>query len=144
MNKKTAGLAAALVMGATMSVVTAATSSAAPRTWLPDADLVCGNLTLGPADWVAVPPSGTLWIQTGELAGHYVILSSAHYLMEGYQEAPPTSYNGLEPLDSRTWGTKAGFTGQTLACDFVSRWGEKGADGTYSVVGPITIARTGS
>lgn len=89
-------------------------------------------------------PSGTLWITTGELAGHYVILSDGHYLMEGYQEAPPASYDGLEPLDSRTWGTKTGFVGQAITCDFVSRWVEKGADGTFSVVGPITIPRTGN
>lgn len=143
MNKRTTGLVAAAVLGATMSVGTAATSSAAPQTWLPNADLVCGGTTMAPEDWVAVPPSGTLWITTGDLTGHYVILSDAHYYMDGYQETPPASYDGLTQLDSRTWGTKTGLEGEAVTCDFVSRWGEMGAEGTFSVVGPITVARTG-
>lgn len=143
MNRRTLGLATALILGATMSVATAATSSSAPQTWLPNADLVCGGTTFTTDQWVAVPPSGTLWINTGELAGHYVMVTRVHYFMPGYQEAPPASYDGLQLVDDRTWGTKSGFAGEKISCDVVSRWGEPGAEGTYSIVGPITIAGTG-
>ena len=115
-------------------------ASAEPTTWLPDALLFCGDVTVGADQWVALPPSDTLWITDGPLAGHYVILTDTHYRVDGYWTAPPPSYAGLEGV-TRVRGVKQGLSGSTMTCDFVSRWGQPGAPGTFSVVGPITVAR---
>ncbi len=141
MSRRTTGLAAALALGETTSLGTVATASAAPATRLPDADLVCGSVTLHSTDWVALPSSGTLWIKTGTLAGHYVILSDAHYVVPGYLASPPASYDGLMLLDDRSMGTKAGLADAAMSCDFVSRWGT--GEEASSVVGPIVIAPVG-
>ena len=117
------------------------TASAAPSTWLPDALLFCGSTTVHPDEWVAVPPSDTFWVTSGPLTGHYVILSDAHYIAPGYLTAPPSSYDGLSQVGSRTWGAKQGLARTAMTCDFVSRWGEPGDPDTFSVVGPITMAR---
>lgn len=144
MNGKQRSARAALVMVAAsaLSLTAAATASGEPSTWLPDADLVCGDTTLHPDDWVAVPPSDTLWVRTGPLAGHYVILTDTHYVVPGYQVAPPESYDSLGPaVATRTRGAKQGLAATAMTCDFVSRWGLPDDPDTFSVVGPITIAR---
>ncbi|GAB3450084.1 hypothetical protein GCM10027517_37120 [Phycicoccus ginsengisoli] len=133
--------AAALVVAGTVGLGTAGSASAEPTTWLPDALLFCGDVRVAPDQWVALPPSDTLWITQGPLTGHYVILGDTHYRAPGYLTAPPPSYAGLEVLGTRTRGAKQGLTGATRTCDFVSRWGQPDAPGTFSVVGPITIAR---
>jgi hypothetical protein len=86
---------------------------------------------------VAIPSADTVWIESGPLAGHYVILYEAHYFADGLLQAPPQTYDGLDPAaPPRLFGTKAGLSEEALACDFVSRW----ETGGFSVVGPITIA----
>jgi hypothetical protein len=43
-------------------------------------------------------------------------------------------------VDTKMWGAKTGLT-DTVSCDFVSRWGDKGDPQTGSVIGPITMVR---
>ncbi|KGN43129.1 hypothetical protein [Knoellia aerolata] len=146
MATKTQNITRAALVGvtaATLGIGAAASASGAPDTWLPNATLTCGSTTLAPSDWVAVPPSDSLWILTGDLAGHYVILRDAHYLAttaEQAAQAPATDYAGLPELETRSWGTKAGLTGSAFTCDFSSQWGD-GGEGTEWIVGPVTIAR---
>lgn len=132
-------MVAAAVAASTLATVT--TASGAPRSWLPDAELVCDGTTVTTDQWVAIPPSDTLWIQEGPMAGHYVILSSTHYWMDGYVETPPASYEGLPMLESRTHGQKTGLAEGSMTCDFISRWGPQGDPDTFSVVGLLTIAK---
>lgn len=126
---------------AVLGLAAAATASGDPVTWLPDADLVCGTTTVQPDQWVAIAPSDTLWITGTALAGHYVILADTHYVVSGYADKPPASYDGMAAVDSRTWGAKRALATSAIRCDFVSRWGAPGDADTFSVVGPITIAR---
>lgn len=130
--------AAALAVGL-LGLAGAGGAAAEPTTWLPDALLFCGDVTVGADQWVALPPSDTLWITAGPLAGHYVILTDTHYRVPGYLTAPPSSYVGLEGV-TRVRGVKQGL-GPSMTCDFVSRWGEPDAPGTFSVVGRITVVR---
>ena len=117
-------------------------ASAEPqRRWLADADLVCQADTLSTSEWVSVPGSDSLWITDGPLAGHYVILADSHYVMPGLQEEPPESYAGLPQVGSLVRGTKAGLAGDSLTCDFVSRWDAPGEADDFSVVGPLTMVR---
>ena len=126
------------VAAAVLGLACAVPASADPATRLPDADLVCGETTLDSSQWVALPPSGSLWILDTELAGHYVIVSDIHYMVEGELVAiPPESYEGLGQGVPKSRGAKAGL--ETLTCDFVSRWKIPG-EPVFSVVGPITIA----
>jgi hypothetical protein len=138
---RSTGAALVAVTATALGVAGAAGATAAPRTWLPDAVLVCGTTTVGIDDWVAVPPADTLWVRTGPLAGHYVILTDTHYRVDGYLDVPPASYDGLGPGATRTWGTKQDLTGAAITCDFLSRWGERGDPQAFSVVGPITMVR---
>jgi hypothetical protein len=140
-TNSTARAAMVAVAATALSLAAAAGASAEPSSWLPNADLVCGTTTLGPQDWVAVPPSDTLWVRTGPLAGHYVILTDTHYVVPGYVRVPPPSYAGLGDGVTRTWGTKTGLAGKAMTCDFVSRWGAPEDPDTFSVVGPITMVR---
>lgn len=130
--------AAALIFG----LAGAAAASAEPqRTWLPDADLVCETDTLTGSEWVWTPGAESLWIGSGPLAGHYVMLSDAHYLMLGLQAEPPASYDGLLPVGSAVRGSKTGLAGDAITCHFVSRWDLPGDGDDFSVVGPITMVR---
>ena len=88
-----------------------------------------------------MPGSDTVWIFDGALAGHHVIISDSHHVVPGYRVTPPKPYTGV-PVDSRMWGAKTGLT-DVVSCDFVSRCGEPGGAETFSVVGPITMARVG-
>ena len=144
MNTAMKHTARAALLGVAMGVLAVAASGPAsgdPASRLPNADLVCGSTTLLPDQWVAVPSADTVWVRTGALAGHYVILSDTHYVVPGYVEKPPSSYDDLVAVDSRTWGAKQGHVGAAITCDFVSRWGEPGDPDTFSVIGPITMAR---
>jgi hypothetical protein len=133
-----AAAAAALFVG----LAGAGSASAEPqRIWLPDADLVCGAETFTTGQWVWTPGAESLWINTGPLAGHYVMLTDAHYLMPGLQAEPPASYDGLMPVGSAVRGSKAGLAGDAISCDFVSRWDLPGDEDDFSVVGPITMVR---
>ena len=125
-----------------VSLAGAGAASAEPqRMWLPDADLFCQADTLGPEEWVGVPGSDTLWIRTGPLAGHYVILADSHYLMPGLEDEPPSSYVGLPQVGSLVRGQKAGLAQDAITCDFVSRWDFPGDADDFSVVGPMTVVR---
>jgi hypothetical protein len=126
------------VVATVLGLAGAVSASADPVTRLLDADLVCGEVTLESSQWVALPPSGTLWIKDSALAGHYVIVSDTHYVVPGYAQGPPSTYEGLEPVDTRFYGAKVGL--DTMDCHFVSRWQIPG-EPVFSVVGPITIAR---
>jgi hypothetical protein len=128
------------VAASVLSVAAATSASAAPSPRLPNADLFCPGSTLTQGQWASVPGSDSLWIFTGPLAGHYVIVTDTHYLVEGYQEKPPTSYDPKTMVDTKTWGAKTGLT-DPVRCDFVSRWGEKGDPETVSVIGPIAMVR---
>lgn len=129
------------VLATAFAIAGGATASGEPSTWLPNADLVCGDITLLPDEWVAVPPSDTLWVKSGPMAGHYVILTDTHYVVPGYVVDPPHSYDGLGDGVTRTRGVKQGLVDATMTCDFVSRWGSPEDPNTFSVVGPITVAR---
>ena len=124
-----------------LAVTASGSASGEPASRLPNADLVCGSTTLLPDQWVAVPQSDTVWVRAGALAGHYVILGDTHYVVPGYVEEPPATYDDLEAVDSRTRGAKQGHVGAAITCQFVSRWGEPGDPDTFSVIGPITMAR---
>lgn len=141
-TNRRATAAVVAVAAAVLGVAAAGTASATPSPRLPDANLVCGDTTMYQGDWTTVPGSDSLWILTGELAGHYSVLTATHYFTEGYLQAPPASYDGLEMVDTKSWGAKTGLT-DILTCDFVSRWGADGAEGTFSIVGPVTMARVG-
>ncbi|GAA6527992.1 hypothetical protein [Intrasporangium sp. DVR] len=138
MNKR--AMAVAAVVAATVGA-SAAGASGAPRTRLPDATLFCGSVTVAADAWVALG-SGTLWITSGDLAGHYVVLEQTHYYAEGLLQEPPESYEALMPLiPTETFGKKTGLE-TTQSCDFVSRWEDPSAPGTgFSIVGPVTIAK---
>ena len=118
-----------------------AASAEPPGSRLPDADLFCPGDTLGTSEWVSVPGSDTLWIRTGPLAGHYVILADSHYWMPGLQYAPPASYTGLEQVGNLVRGNKTGLAGDAITCHFVSRWDLPGDTDDFSVVGPVTMVR---
>lgn len=142
-TRKTSRAALVGVVAAALGMAAATAASGAPATWLPNATLTCGGSTLEPSEWVAVPPSDSLWILTGDLAGHYVILSDSHYVAtteEAALQAAATGYSGLAPVDTRQWGKKTGLAGTEFTCDFVSQWGD-GGEGTQWIVGPVTIAR---
>lgn len=115
-----------------------AAASAAPETRLPDATLYCGDVVLGPDDWAVKTPS-TIWIGAGPLAGHYVTLAYAHYRAPGQVTTRPESYEGLEPLDSKVFGTKQGLVAGSMTCDLVSRWDV--APAPFSIVGWVTLTR---
>lgn len=135
----TATAAAALFVG----LAGAGSASAEPQgTWLPDADLFCGQAQpLGSTEWVWTPGGESLWLRTGPLAGHYVILSDAHYLMPGLQTEPPASYDGLPQVGSLVRGQKTGLAEDAITCQFVSRWDLPGDTDDFSVVGPVTMTR---
>lgn len=138
MNTRALAVAAVL---ATAVGAGATAASAAPITRLPDADLYCPTATLGSDEWVALT-TGTLWISTGELAGHYVVLEQTHYYSPGLLTEPPAEYDTAALLGpTQTFGTKAAFVGDSLTCHFVSRWDLPGEDDDFSVVGPVTIAK---
>ena len=139
-SSRSARAAAVGVVATVLGLAGTVSASADPVTRLPDADLVCGNTTLTSDQWVALPPSGTLWITDTALEGHYVIVSDTHYLVDGeLLTGPPTSYEPYEPGLPKTRGAKVGL-GDPMTCDFVSRWEIPGMP-VFSVVGPITIAR---
>ncbi len=130
-------VSAAAVLFGMLGAGVASAEPPGPR--LPDADLFCGGGPLGTSEWVSVPGSDSLWIRTGPLAGHYVILADSHYLMEGLQTAPPPSYDGLDQVGNLVRGKKTGMAGDAITCQFVSRWDQPGDAGDYSIVGPITM-----
>lgn len=135
---------AALAGAATaFSLAAATTAAGAPTTWLPNATLTCDGVTFAPDEWVAVPPSDSLWITSGDLAGHYVILEDTHYMALTPEEAARAAtgdYSGLPQIETRKWGKKTGLTGPAFTCDIFSQWGD-GGEGTFWVVGTATIAR---
>lgn len=132
----------ASVLGAAAMLVTVGASAAtgAPDTRLPAAELWCGEVQIAPEDWVALPQAGTLWVDEGDLAGHYVILESVHYAMDGLwaaDEAPPASYDDddfvpLGPPKAR--GTKSGL--ETMECTVISRFIMM----NRTVFAPMTVA----
>ncbi|MGC5585012.1 hypothetical protein [Ornithinimicrobium sp. W1665] len=134
--------ASAAAVGAAAMLLTvgvAGAASGAPSTWLPDAEIWCEGATEG-SRWVAIPPADSLWIEDGPYAGHYVILTSAHYFAPGYVEEPSEDlYVEDELLEARTIGTKKGLEARAVSCDFVSRFTTP--EGTFSVVGPLRIAK---
>jgi hypothetical protein len=117
-------------------------SAAPPSPWLPDADLFCpvADDPLVKVGWVTPPGSDSLWVTTGPLAGHYVLLAFSHYWMDGLQYAPPASYAGLPQLNDEVRGAKTGLTGP-ITCHFVSRFDLPGTSDDFSVVGPATMVR---
>ena len=137
--------AAAAAAAAALFVGLAGAGSASaepPRAWLPDADLFCpGADTLSTSEWVWTPGAESLWINTGPLAGHYVMLSDAHYLAPGLLTEPPASYDELMPVGSTVRGEKTGLAAGAITCQFVSRWQMPDAADDFSVVGPITMVR---
>lgn len=130
---------AAVAVAAALGAGAGAASAAPPA--LPDASLFCEGVTIGPDEWVINPNSGTLWITADPLAGHYLILVSAHYRVEGLFDVPPGSYEGLLFLDAREIGHKTGVLNNALECDFVSRWDLPDPEQDFSIVGPITISK---
>ena len=138
MQKRATALAAvalAAAMGAGAS-----SASAAPHTWLPNFTLYCDTGTASPEETVVIPVADSLWVTSGALAGHYVILDESHYVYNGHFEGRPSSedYNRLNPAGPpRTFGVKAGPDARALSCDFVSYW----ADSDTSIIGPMTIAK---
>lgn len=106
---------------------------------LPDATLFCGSSVIQPHDWV-MHNGATMWITGDDLTGHYVILSFAHYFVEGLLTEPPASYDGLPAAGPYySFGQKAALQGTAMSCDFVSRWDTP--EGEFSIVGPITISK---
>lgn len=131
----------AATVGAVAMLVTAGASgaTAAPQTRLPDADLWCSGEMVPGDDWVALPQAGTLWIEDGVLAGHYVILQSQHFFAPGLLYEPPASLDGLPGGEPRYFGHKAGMADRTMECTVVSRF-DMGPD-SMTVFGPITVAK---
>jgi hypothetical protein len=135
MHKRAIGTAVA-VMAAAIGAGTAS-ASAAPETKLPDYTLYCDTATVLPSELVVVPPAN-IWIQSGDLAGHYVILSESHYFFPGELRQRPMTYEDLQvALPPKTFGAKDGLEGKALSCDFVSYWEGMG----MSVIGPVTLAK---
>jgi hypothetical protein len=134
---RVAAVSAAAVLFGVLGAGTA--SAAPPRPWLPDADLFCPTDTLTQGEWVTAPGSDSLWVADGDMAGHYVLLSFSHYWMDGLQDAPPASYEGLPQLDDVLRGAKTGLAGDAVTCQFVSRWDLPGTADDFSVVGPVTM-----
>lgn len=138
---KTTRVAAVSAAAVLFGVLGTGVASAQPSPRLPDADLFCPGDTLSTMEWVSVPGSDSLWIKDGPLAGHYVILTDSHYLMPGLQYAPPADYEGLDQVGNLVRGNKTGLAGDTITCQFVSRWDLPGVTDDFSVVGPITMAQ---
>lgn len=90
-----------------------------------------------PSESVVIP-AATIWIKSGELAGHYVILSEVHYFYPGALRQRPTEDMYTQPASlPKTFGAKAALQSGAISCDFVSYW--EGRD--KSIIGPITIAK---
>lgn len=128
-------MTAAFGATAMMALGAAGTASAAPQMRLPEADLWCeGDLVAASDAWVALPKAGTLWIDDGPMAGHYVILASGHHAVPGHLYSPPAEELEMD----RSYGSKAGLADASLSCVVVSRWNTP--DGPMTVLGPIEIA----
>ena len=130
--------AALLTASGVMGITTPAGAAPAPR--LPDFELFCSGSP--PTTDVVGWGSDTLWVTSGPLSGHYVVVSYAHYLAPGLLVAPPTSVAGLPLADAKTFGHKTGVGGDALDCTFVSRWDLPGTADDFTVTGPIVVAPT--
>jgi hypothetical protein len=108
--------------------------------WLPDADLFCGADMEDVGPWIGNPQAGTLWIESGSYSGHYVFISSTHYLdfLEEGEElgtAPLTDFSGLIFAGGHSYGRKQGLADRT-ACQVVSRF-----EGMLTVYAPLELAK---
>lgn len=137
-NQLVRGATTAVGVAALLTATMVASAGAAPqRVWLPSADLVCGETTVGPAEWTHNPSSGVLFVTSGEMAGHYVIQEVETYATPGHLTEVPESYDGMMPALMWTHGKKTGL--DTITCTVLSRLGPPG--GEFTVVGPVTLAR---
>jgi hypothetical protein len=133
---------AIVLMVLAVVVLSTLPAQAAPweQQWLPDADLFCQHegdfVDVG--DWVGNPSAGTLWVAEGPFAGHYLIVTSAHFGAPGLGEMPLTDEElaMLYPLGERTFGRKVGRD-QRVACQVVSRFEMY----DFTVYAPLVLAR---
>jgi hypothetical protein len=118
-----------------------AQASPARDPWLPDADLFCGADMVDVGLWIGNPQAGTLWIDGGSYAGHYVFITSSHYLdfldEEGEElgTAPVTDFTDLIFAGARSYGRKQGLTDR-VSCQVVSRF-----EGMLTVYAPLELAK---
>jgi hypothetical protein len=108
--------------------------------WLPDADLFCGAGMDDVGHWIGNPQAGTLWIEEGAYKGHYVFITSEHYLdfLEDGEELgklPVTAFEGLIWVGGHSYGRKQGLTNR-LSCQVVSRF-----EGFGTVYAPLELAK---
>lgn len=128
---------------AALVVLMAVPAQAAP--WklqaLPDADMFCGAGLTQVDGFTGNPNGGSLWIDDETYGGHYVIVTSDHYLVPGVLlSAPQEDLSGFIPLGARYFGEKTGTTDR-IDCQVVSRWDFPGDGGDFTVIAPIELAR---
>jgi hypothetical protein len=132
-----------------MAVVVLSTvpAQAAPwqHEWLPDADLYCqdegGFVDVG--DWVGNPSAGTLWVAEGPFAGHYLMVTTAHFYAPGELGQAPLPEEELAmlfPLGERAFGRKVGRD-QRVVCQVVSRFDMDNDDDDFTIYAPLVLAR---
>lgn len=136
---RTAMVAAAVLLSGVGAATTA--SSVPPESALPDAILWCDDVRVGPDQWIAHNTnSPSLWVTDGPMTGHYILIRYAHYVVPGYLEVPPESYDGLEGTEY-SFGKKKGLLKRAVECDLIARWGAPDDPETISVVGPFVMAK---
>jgi hypothetical protein len=141
---------ATVLMVMAVVVLSTVPAQAAPweQQWLPDADLFCQHegdfVAVG--DWVGNPSAGTLWVAEGPFAGHYLIVTSAHYYAPevlGQVAVSDEELAMLYPLGERTFGRKVGRD-QRVACQVVSRFAgpdDESHEDDFTVYAPLVLAR---
>jgi hypothetical protein len=140
-----------LVMAAIVLSTLPAQAAPWQQNWLPDADLFCQDdgdfVDVGV--WTGNPNAGTLWVAEGPFAGHYLLVTTAHFGASGVLGTEPLSDEELamlHPLGERTFGRKAGLD-ERVTCQVVSRF-DRDLDGEvdldpddFTIYAPMVLAK---
>jgi hypothetical protein len=138
-----------LVMAAIVLSTLPAQAAPWQQEWLPDADLFCqvDGAFVDVGAWIGNPKGGTLWVAEGPFAGHYLMVTTAHFFAPavlGAEPLPDEELAMLFPLGERTFGGKAGLDVR-VTCQVVSRFdldpaGEVDPD-DFTVYAPMVLAK---